>query len=141
MLAIGRFDRFFNKQKDEALRSFESRRDALIRSSVWAILSVLLFSLVISLKFSKEMILSFSSLVNMSNTIRKGDYKTHALSKDLQKSSISEVQNLAQNIKDMAGDLNKSFSNLERSNAELQNFAFIASHDLKEPIKKDHKLC
>jgi len=37
---------------------------------------------------------------------------------------------------DMSDSIKKGFENLEQSNEELTNFAFVASHDLQEPIKK-----
>jgi PAS domain S-box-containing protein len=38
--------------------------------------------------------------------------------------------------KRVAADLHRALSDLEQRNAELQDFAFVASHDLQEPLRK-----
>ncbi|MEM1318512.1 MAG: PAS-domain containing protein, partial [Pseudomonadota bacterium] len=49
--------------------------------------------------------------------------------------SILLVTDITQQLKASAA-LERSNRLLERSNAELQNFAYIASHDLQEPLRK-----
>jgi len=45
---------------------------------------------------------------------------------------------LEEKIKERTQELIEANKNLEESNAELQQFASIASHDLKEPLRKIH---
>lgn len=43
---------------------------------------------------------------------------------------------LEQNVQERTNALKKANQELESSNAELQQYAFVASHDLKEPLRK-----
>ncbi len=45
-------------------------------------------------------------------------------------------ENLEQRVKERTVQLEETNQNLERSNQELQDFAYVASHDLQEPLRK-----
>src|SRR5678815_4928177 len=49
---------------------------------------------------------------------------------------LNEV--LEQKVKERTAELQKANAELEASNAELLQFASVASHDLKEPLRKIH---
>lgn len=45
-------------------------------------------------------------------------------------------QNLEQKVADRTQEITRYSEELERSNKELEDFAFVASHDLQEPLRK-----
>ncbi len=49
---------------------------------------------------------------------------------------IQEKEELLKEIKDHAAEIQDAMEKLKISNSELEQFSFIASHDLKEPLRK-----
>jgi PAS domain S-box-containing protein len=45
---------------------------------------------------------------------------------------------LERKVRERTADLEKLNEELKRSNAQLEDFAYVASHDLKEPVRKVH---
>lgn len=106
---------------------------------------------------SKDIPIIFLSAVNIDKRfITKGytsggvDYVTKPFDPDLlllkiktfsklyrQAKELSDIKNnLEQKVEKRTAELKKANKNLEASNAELQQYAFIASHDLQEPLRK-----
>ena len=106
---------------------------------------------------SKDIPIIFLSAVNIDKRfITKGytsggvDYVTKPFDPDLlllkiktfsklyrQTKELNDIKdNLEQKVEKRTEELKQANKNLEASNAELQQYAFIASHDLQEPLRK-----
>ena len=53
-------------------------------------------------------------------------------------SDVTEVKLAEEDLRQLAAELRQRNSDLVRSNQELDSFAYIASHDLKEPLRGIH---
>jgi hypothetical protein len=49
---------------------------------------------------------------------------------------ITERKQAEENLKKLNGELEQTVARLEETNQELKNFVYIASHDLREPLRK-----
>ncbi|PJJ58888.1 sensor histidine kinase [Hymenobacter chitinivorans] len=67
---------------------------------------------------------------NLANQVVQGDYKVKI--KDKEKDSLG---NLATSLNRMTQTLDDTFSALQNRNRELDQFAYVTSHDLKAPLR------
>lgn len=69
-------------------------------------------------------------MVKMANEIAGGNYEAH-----IPDSGKDELSGLARALNNMAKVLSENISLLKRTNEELNQFAYIVSHDLKAPLR------
>lgn len=69
-------------------------------------------------------------MVKMANQIAEGNYEVH-----IPDSGKDELSGLARALNDMAKVLSENISLLKRTNEELNQFAYIVTHDLKAPLR------
>jgi signal transduction histidine kinase len=102
-------DRLLKLRTEEAAKSSRNARTAIVTGEVLAVSFLCIAGIVVGQEMGQR---------------RRAEEEVHKLNVDLE-----------QRVADRTAELNERAKDLERSNSELQMFAYVASHDLQEPLR------
>ncbi|MET8062113.1 ATP-binding protein [Micromonospora sp. NPDC005686] len=143
--------------REETADRVNSTSNALVVLLIIAALVVTTAGVVMLLSLDRILIRPLAALVSQVREVADGDYRHHIegsgppefrrLAEDIDQMrmkiarELDEVREARERIEWVNSQLQKQAEELTRSNRDLEQFAYVASHDLQEPLRKVASFC
>ena len=125
---------------DLSLGLLFERRVTAIWQNLMFIPVYLLVGILSSIAIERRISLPLIELKSVATAVAQGDFsrKTHFEAEDEIGLLSRTFNDMSHNLSEVMEKLNRSNEDLEKVNKELQDFTYVVSHDLQEPLRKVH---